>query len=497
MRPRRMAFALLCLGLLAGACSGDDVAPTSPDSTIVTASDHREESVFGATFEYPGDPDTGVATSIRELTPDEFSARYQATMRRDIPLAFALRACRHHGGGRATYDIQWRPADDVELPVTVALFVGPASGSSYSIAFGLGLFEVELAQPGTFRIEQRVDPDMFLRDPGDELSATTSARDDGGECQLSVASEFYVDDQTEGSITMEHAADLLRVDAPEGTLQWLAGSGHAVATRVERLFLDAPEEFDAFPDRVWIAPDLELELLSISEQFGCWRVRSAWLDGDVSVVQSRGCRDDAERTFMDRTIVGILDPAWSVTVEGPPDQVDLFIAGSRAVPVAGVEPLPEGEVPFDSLAAFEERLTLEGGIEYARFDWNGGVIVVHASEPLDDRLSEIEFTALLGEHEIAGGGGTPIQTRICVASYAGGDDERGYAFVYFDDPGIARVEAQRIDDTWESIELVDAGPFFVGLLADDLAADQHRNYNAPTIRGFDAAGAEIDCVRSN
>lgn len=492
---RRLLVAALGLAMLAGSCSNDGVAQGDSAQSI-TVSDPRVETVFGASFEYPGDPDTGVATSIEELTNDEFAARYDETVRRDVPLAFALRACRHHGGGRATYDIQWRPPDGVELPVTVALYVGPESGASYSFVLGLGLFEVELAKPGTFRIEQRLDPDLFFQDD-DPPTALTTAESDRGVCQLTISSEFYVDDQTVGAIEMEPAGDLVRVDAPEGSLQWLAGSRHAIAHRIERLFLDAPEDFDAYPDRVWVAPDLELEFLSISDQFGCWLVRSAWFGGEVSVRQSRGCRDEGARPSMDRTLVRIVDPAWDVTVEGPPALVERFVAATRAVPVAGVEPLPDGDVPFDALAAFEERLLVEGGSEYARYDWRGGVIIVHSREPLDDRLRELEFTALVGTEEYDGGIGTPIQDRVCAASYAGGDHERGFAFVYHNDPQIEWVDVQSTDGSWQQVDMVDVGPFLMGMLAHDLVADEYGNYNAPPIRGFDAAGEPIDCVGSN
>ncbi|MEZ5246494.1 MAG: hypothetical protein R2707_15440 [Acidimicrobiales bacterium] len=482
----RRAWIALALALTVAACT-DDAAPEAAASAPVEMIE-----VIGATLTYPALVDSGVAMSTTAIDMEGYEAAYLDPVERPVPLAFALRDCVVRADGRVVYDVQWRPPEDVEIPVDVVLSVTPGGRLfPYYLAAGLGLYEVELARPGTFRITADLGDGVFGGDDERQISVSDA---DPGSCELDVVSERYIDDQTAAPVQVRWDDTLLANTAPMGSFQSLAGSAHPTAAFVERLLLDGIDDEDLWPDRIWFDPNGDPDFLAITDRLGCRQVRSEWDDGAVTLLQQRGCEDGLFSS--DDRVVSVVDSAWTVTVNGASEAVDALVVGLRALPVAGVEALADGPVEFDPLARFELESAEEGRIEYGRVPWRDGVVVAWGYD--DDLGGEIAtFAVDGGEWFNAGGGGTPIQPGICVAQLRSANDLKGFAIAVFDDPGITRLERQLADGQWEEVDVIANGPYRIAMLDPDLRTVAGVGPDRTVIRGFDAAGDEIDCVRSN
>lgn len=476
----------VAVALTVAGCTDD----ASPDAAVPAPEEMVD--VVGATLTYSALTDAGVATWIEPVGMESYEAAYLDPVERPVPLAFALRDCVARADGRVVYDVQWRPPGDVEFPVDVVLSVTPGGRLfPYYLIADLGLYEVELERPGTFRITADSGDDQFGNDDERQISVSDA---DPGSCELSVVSERYVDDQTAAPVQVRWDDTLLANTAPAGSFQSLAGSAHETAAMVERLLLDGIEDEDLWPDRIWFDPDGDLDFLSITHRFGCRQVRSQWGDGAVTLLQQRGC--EAELFASADRVVSVADPAWTVTVNGASEPVDALVAGLRALPVAGVEPLPDGRVEFDPLAQFELVSAEEGRIEYGRVPWRDGVVIAWGTD--DDLGGEIEtFAVDDGEWFNAGGGGTPIQPGICVAQLRAANDLKGFAIAVFEDPEIARIERQLAGGEWEEVDVIANGRYRIAMLDPDLRTVAGVGPDRTVIRGFDAAGEPIDCVGSN
>ena len=482
----RRAWAALAVALALAACT-DDAPPDSAASAPVEAVE-----VVGATLTYPALVDSGVATSITPIDMERYEAAHLDPVERPVPLAFALRDCVARADGQVVYDVQWRPPGDVEFPVEVVLSVTPGGSLfPYYLVAGLGLYEVELSRPGTFRIIADSGDGVIGGDDERQISANDEPP---GSCELGVVSERYIDDQTADPMRLRWDDGLLANTAPAGSFQSLAGSAHPTAALVERLLLDGIDDGDLWPGRIWFDPDGDPDFLAIIDRLGCRQVRSEWDDGAVTLLQERGCEDEPVSSA-DR-VVSVADSAWTVTVLGASEAVDTLVAGLRVLPVAGVEALPDGPVEFDPLARFELESAEQERIEYGRVPWRGGVVVAWGTD--DDLGGEIEtFAVDGGEWFNAGGGGTPIQPGICVAQLRSANDLKGFAIAVFDDPEIARLERQLPDGEWEEVDVIANEPYRIAMLDPDLRTVAGVGPDRTNIRGFDATGDPIDCVRSN
>ena len=67
----------------------------------------------------------------------------------------------------------------------------------------------------------------------------------------------------------------------------------------------------------------------------------------------------------------------------------------------------------------------------------------------------------------------------------------------FDDPEIARLERQLPDGEWEEVDVIANEPYRIAMLDPDLRTVAGVGPDRTNIRGFDATGDPIDCVRSN
>jgi hypothetical protein len=306
----------------------------------------QEVDVFGAKFRYSASADTGVATRIEPLTIDgrqaglyELEPQVEVT-ERATPLAFALRSCQRLSARRSIYDVQWRAPDDLELPITVTVSIGDGTATSHSLnSFG-DMFEVDLAAEGVFTIvaDEPPAPDS----DGDEFLAASRELRPSNYCELRIVSEVYIDDQTEIGLEMEPYPDAPTVIAPAGTVQSLAVDDVPIGGLLRDLLLSSNPESDLFPDHWWLAPDAELDSISLSRNDACWRISTTYSEPAVQVLQSRGCDRWPASSMHD--VVQIVDAAWDVTVAGPPAEVRDFIDAVVSVPVAGVEQLPAAGV---------------------------------------------------------------------------------------------------------------------------------------------------------
>lgn len=491
---RIAAFACLAV-LVSGCTSSGDPQPASPDAGSASAVDERvrEVEVVGATLTYPDGDSTGVASRIEEipLEGDDVFDLFDGnptTVERAIPLAFALRSCTDEGGGRLMHEVQWRGPPEFEYPVTVTLWVGPLDGAFYGQG---GLFEVDLEADGVFPLAVDLRETADDGDNGVSVGAEPTAQ---RYCEMRVLSEDYVDDQTEPGLVYEPAEVAPSVAAPDGSLQSYAIDEVAAGPLLRELLLEVGTDSDLLPARWWLSLDAEPETFSIRRDDTCWLIESRWKAPAVETRQDRGCEPALWPSTFD--VIQIDDPSWNVVVAGEPDDVSAYLASVVSVPVAGVDPVGSGNADFDALATFESQLA-ESGIEpFGRIPWGqDGVIIVWSSD--GDLSGEIEATGFTPDQLNAGGGGTPIQPGVCAATLAYGDATAGFAVIVYEDAAIDRVEVQRPSGDWEPVEIIANGPYRLGLLDSSLAQEGRVGVSAPPIRGFDATGAPIDCVRSN
>jgi len=91
--------------------------------------------------------------------------------------------------------VQWRAPADLELPVTVSLWVGPIDG--WSSGQG-GVFDVTLDAEGVFRLV--VDQQRLELDGADDAIAVPTDIPRDRCCDMRVLSEARIDDQTEPGV---------------------------------------------------------------------------------------------------------------------------------------------------------------------------------------------------------------------------------------------------------------------------------------------------------
>ncbi len=496
-------MALLGALFLLAACADDSPDPAPEAAPVVDVETDGESSrrveVKGATFVYAAAPTAGVASHVEALEEDSgrdvlgvLSGSGLERPDREVPLAFALRSCIDLGGGLFAHEIQWRPPEGVALPVTATVWAG--APNPWLRDSSPRYFEVELSQPGLFTLVTDVGAELTL-DPGDDgigVSAERLARVD--HCELRVPSEVYIDDQGEVGLRYEAGDTLGSVDAPPGTVQARAGGEDQLAVLLRELLLRLGPDTDLLPDRWWLAGDATPASLHLQRRYGCWTVSSTWDDPAVTVTQERGCDDSTYRRSEER-LVEIEDPAWRVRVSGRPAEVDAFVEQVRSFPVAGVDKVTVDGLTHEAIAAYEARLADQGVPELGRLPWNDdGVIIVSRAES----GAHFEVAGFAPEQLGDGVHGTPVQRGICVATMSSSSTEGGFSIVVVEDDSVATIEREREPGVWEQLELVVFPEIRLGLLDDDLRQVEPNLFSVPppAIRGFDATGAPLDCVRN-
>ena len=470
----------------------DNAEQVDEESGAVTG--NRTIAIKGATVTYEDISGPGVASRVEPYgdgAPIDFldPSLELERIEREVPLAFALRKC-EASGTQLFHEIQWRPPEGLELPVTVVLSAAPQNNFFFA---GLQPLEVELDRPGLFRIETDLAEFLGLDEGTNPTELAADDLDQETLCGLTVYSELYIDDQTEPGLSYTRFEERPSVDAPADSAQALAVSDRPVSELMLEYLLVLGADTDVLPDRWWLAADAVPGDFRIDRDGPCWEIKSDWKDPEVSLVQSRGCRPPQIFDGLREKVVEVTDPAWSVVLSGESDEVDRFAAMMSPWTVHGVEMLGPAGRDFDPVATAKARAEELGGDHIGELPWGeDGIIIIGADDV--SKLRQLHVEAYRPDYFSTGGGGRPIQRGVCAATHQSSNEEAGFAIVVFNDPRIDRVEVQRPNGEWEQVDIVEMNGANVAMLDENLIQTTQVSPNAPEIRGYDSAGNELDCV---
>jgi hypothetical protein len=270
------------------------------------------------------------------------------------------------------YDVQVAVPDDVPEGTEVGVQLTVILGDVGSVGG-----EVKLVTDGSRAqtVEVRSSTPLSTGDPND----LTIYRDDvlapgaGALCDVSFDGDRS---GTFGDVELQYDVDAPASDGSAfGDLIAVDSHDAAAFPLAELMFLQP----DALFDRLYLAPELQLQGIAIQRDGTCRTVRSWYPAGDsqVSVEQRHGCLDRSGEEMMPGwSSAEVDDPNWRVTLVGPAAEVPAVLDALQWIDVPGGEaaegdPVPGADAYIDGY--LEDH---DGVVELGRFDFHDGKVAI-------------------------------------------------------------------------------------------------------------------------